>query len=146
MNDVPLQDAPAPSPTRPKRSLIKFFEWEGGKSRQGDINSIDELEGPQNWNLKILCVEIACPFLKNKQSTISTAVDLLRRMRRLCPRDYEDSFPPGGLNKLCQLFDIPAEFRSERASNVSYSFGQNSQKGGTVNGKWHSELHVAFVR
>lgn len=49
--------------------------------------------------------------------------------RRLCPRDYEDQFPAGGFKKLCDIFNIPEEFRSERASNVSYSFGERLQGG-----------------
>jgi len=54
MGDTVPQGLPTPSTTGREKYLIRFFEWENGKFKKGGIHSIDELEGPQNWNLKIL--------------------------------------------------------------------------------------------
>jgi hypothetical protein len=44
-----------------QRYLIRSFEWKDGMSKHGGINSVDELEGQQDWDLKILLVETSYP-------------------------------------------------------------------------------------
>jgi len=45
-----------------QRFLIRSFEWKNGISKHGGISSVDELEGQQDWDLKILLVEPSYPI------------------------------------------------------------------------------------